>query len=85
MKKLYIHIGLPKTATSSIQNFLFENRQLLNQHGYHYVNTGLNKDLQCHHDLIWKLGLHHSPDYVQKNIQKYKKKTFLELAAEHQQ
>ncbi len=85
MKKLYIHIGLPKTATSSIQSFLFKNSHLLSKHGYHYVSTGLNNELQCHHDLIWKTGLHCGPDYVQKDIQKYRNTTFQELTAEHQQ
>ncbi len=85
MKKLYIHIGLPKTATSSIQNFLFKNDHFLNKHGYHYANTGLNIGSQCHHDLIWTLGLHQGPDYVQKDIQKHKSKVLQELAAEHTQ
>ncbi len=34
MKVLYLHIGTPKTATSSIQLFLSENRKTLEQHGY---------------------------------------------------
>lgn len=34
MKKcnLYIHIGTPKTGTSAIQNFLYENREVLKAH-----------------------------------------------------
>lgn len=35
-KKIYIHIGSPKTATSSIQNYLFDNRELLLSKGYLY-------------------------------------------------
>ncbi len=85
MKKLYVHIGLPKTATSSIQNFLFNNDHFLNKNGYHYVKTGLNTDLQCHHDLIWTLGLHQGPDYVQRDIQDNKDMVLQELAAEHKQ
>lgn len=34
MKTLYLHIGTPKTATSSIQEFLHINRIILEQHGY---------------------------------------------------
>ena len=34
MKVLYLHIGTPKTATSSIQKFLCDNRKILEQHGY---------------------------------------------------
>lgn len=34
MKTLYLHIGTPKTATSSIQDFLSLNREVLKKHGY---------------------------------------------------
>lgn len=34
MKTLYLHIGMSKTATSSIQKFLMLNRAVLEQHGY---------------------------------------------------
>lgn len=85
MQKLYIHIGLPKTATSSIQNFLFSNTSFLNKHGYQYMNTGLNTDLQCHHDLIWSLGLHQGPSYVPDEIQKNKDRILKQLADENKQ
>ncbi|MCP5242750.1 hypothetical protein [Nitrosomonas sp.] len=85
MKKLFIHIGLPKTATSYIQHFLFNNGDFLNKNGYHYVSTGLNNDLHCHHDLVWKLGLHSGPGYVCKDIRKHSNKTLAGLATEHAQ
>jgi len=69
-KKLYIHIGSPKTATTTIQNFLFEQKEFLHEHGYHYMETGLNEKLKCHHDLIWGLGLHKAPPYALKNVKK---------------
>ena len=36
MKTLYVHIGMPKTGTTAIQNFCFENQKILNQKGYDY-------------------------------------------------
>lgn len=36
MKTLYLHIGTPKTATTAIQNFCWDNRQVLEQQGYCY-------------------------------------------------
>lgn len=37
-KILYIHIGMPKTGTSSIQNFFLTNKELLEQQGVFYPN-----------------------------------------------
>ena len=36
MKTLYLHIGTPKTATTSIQTFCSDNREILERHGYCY-------------------------------------------------
>ncbi len=36
MSNLYLHIGTPKTGTSAIQNFLTDNRRLLEKKGYCY-------------------------------------------------
>lgn len=83
MRKLFIHIGLPKTATSLVQKFLYENEKLLTQQNLRYVHTGLHKDLKCHHELIWKLGLHQGPSYVDKNIDQEKSKVLDQLANEN--
>jgi hypothetical protein len=37
MKKVILHIGLPKTGSSAIQNFLALNADLLERLGYHYL------------------------------------------------
>lgn len=47
-KTLYLHIGLQKTGTTTIQTFLTRNRSLLKEHGYDYpdpakVRIGLDK------------------------------------------
>ncbi len=36
MKTLYLHIGTPKTATTSLQMFCVDNQKLLNEKGYTY-------------------------------------------------
>ena len=82
MNRVFIHIGLPKTATSSIQSFLYENSAFLDQHGYHYLQTGLNHNLKCHHDMVWKLGLHKGPSYVEEDIDKYQQEVLDSLRAE---
>lgn len=45
MKTLYLHIGMPKTGTSSIQKFLSTNRSALGQYGYCYPK--LSADYVC--------------------------------------
>jgi len=82
LNRVFIHIGLPKTATSSIQSFLYDSNAFLDQHGYHYLQTGLNHNLKCHHDLVWKLGLHNGPSYVEKDIEQYKQEILDSLKAE---
>ncbi len=82
MNRVFIHIGLPKTATSSIQSFLYDSNAFLDQHGYHYLQTGLNHNLKCHHDLVWKLGLHKGPSYVEEDVDQYKQEILDSLKAE---
>ena len=36
MKTLYLHIGTPKTGTTSLQHFCTENAEILQQKGYMY-------------------------------------------------
>lgn len=38
-KTVYIHIGSPKTATSSIQNYMYSNRDVLRCNGYLYPSN----------------------------------------------
>lgn len=49
MPKLYLHVGLPKTATTSIQRFLLDNRDALIKAGILYPNAGLQR--LAHHPL----------------------------------
>lgn len=45
-KTIYLHIGTPKTATSSIQRFLVDNNEVLKAIGYNYVDLFLEKAQQ---------------------------------------
>lgn len=40
MATVYLHIGLPKTGTTSIQNLLWDNRTLLEKHSICYPDLG---------------------------------------------
>lgn len=54
-KTIYLHIGMPKTATSSLQTFLYQNRHLLNRQGVLYPETGILAE--AHHQIRSTLGI----------------------------
>ncbi len=60
-KTLYIHIGEPKTATSSIQTFLFKNQGLLKKKGI--LSPGFISD---HHDVSNEI-LNNTLQEIQEN------------------
>ncbi len=37
--RLYVHIGMPKTGTSSLQKFMALNSEVLHKHGWNYPDT----------------------------------------------
>ena len=41
MRTLYLHIGTPKTATTSIQMFCVDNESVLKKLGYSYLHIKL--------------------------------------------
>ena len=52
--KLYLHIGMSKTGTSSIQHFLWRNRGIiLGKYGILYPETGIHLGSGAHHYLKW--------------------------------
>jgi len=55
MTTVYLHIGMPKTGSTSLQKFLFENRSQLLEEGYLYPITGTKKSGQ-----IWDRYSHNS-------------------------
>ncbi len=61
MKTIYLHIGTPKTGTTSLQKILASNRRLLLEKGYFYPPQGIPSHDNGHHCLAWSF-LH--PDGV---------------------
>ncbi|MEQ9692883.1 hypothetical protein [Shimia sp. SDUM112013] len=49
MPKLYLHVGFPKTATTTIQNFLANNDKALAEKGWLYPKSG--RQYVAHHTL----------------------------------
>ena len=47
--KLYLHVGYPKTGTTAIQHFLYNNRECLKEAGYLYPDIGICD--KAHHSL----------------------------------
>src|SRR5918996_4705952 len=48
---LYLHIGLPKTGSTSVQQRLAANRDALLYQGFEYPNRWLDRDGIAHHAL----------------------------------
>ncbi|MGI8578638.1 MAG: hypothetical protein ACR2KG_12175 [Nocardioidaceae bacterium] len=58
MKRLVVHVGPPKTATTYIQQALYSNAALLAAYGVYLPQTGrleLSPESVCHHHLAWEL------------------------------
>lgn len=52
-KGLYIHIGTNKTGSSSLQTFLYRNRNQLRENGYYYPDMGVILD--AHHGISYAI------------------------------
>ncbi|NEQ76623.1 MAG: hypothetical protein F6K23_28455 [Okeania sp. SIO2C9] len=58
METVYLHIGLNKVGSTSLQNFLSKNRDILLSHGYLYPITGTLDNKRTHHNLAWSFPNH---------------------------
>lgn len=57
MENIFLHIGLPKTATTTIQNGLMQNSELLKEAGYLYPRSGRKSN--AHHNLAFQVQDHY--------------------------
>lgn len=57
MKQIFLHIGLSKTGSTTIQSFLAKNRDKLYNSGYLCPQTGTNPRAKekHHHNLAWQI------------------------------
>ena len=54
MKTIHLHIGLPKTATTLIQNTMFAFPEILRKYGIQYLQSGTDKfGARGHHMLVF--------------------------------
>jgi hypothetical protein len=58
MRNLYVHCGLAKTGTTSIQMFLAQSREQLNAIDYDYPTICQNKEGYNHSNLTWQISNH---------------------------
>ena len=68
MKRLFIHIGMPKTGSTAIQHFLEVNQEQLAQNGISYVKAGRGR----------REGVSHSQlalDFMWRKLKSYKSAT----------
>lgn len=70
MKKLILHIGLHKTATSTIQRSCYENRDLLKEQGFTYPYFKCSGELEVNHSHTFYSGFAENPRQYPMNIKK---------------
>jgi hypothetical protein len=88
-KKIIIHIGLPKAATTTLQKSIGKNISLLNQHNVYYPKAGCGRNTNAHHNLGFQVNNdpRHEPKKgdlasLGKEIEKAHQNTIL-LSSEH--
>lgn len=60
--RLYLHIGHPKTGTTSIQNYLLQNEPLLRARGYLYPMAGRRHDTHPVHFRLFPITFYHQDE-----------------------
>lgn len=73
MKKVFLHVGLHKTGSSSIQETLFRNQNLLREQGFHYFSEEIN-GTKCALPQQWvKLNAANPENPTFQEIERFKK------------
>ena len=74
---MVIHIGMPKTGSTAIQDALAANRDRLAESGVHYPRSASKGS--AHHPLAWSVALHRRPRDDVKSLSDYMTALKLEL------
>ena len=56
MQMAYLHVGMPKTGTSTLQSFLLRHRDWLAKKGYYVPRSGQNSQTGAHYGLVRALA-----------------------------
>lgn len=67
-KTIYLHIGFPKTGTSTVQSFLNRNKDLLKEKGLFYPTDGKYFYKTAHHSLYFAMNF--CPDNIEDEYRK---------------
>jgi len=78
MKKLYLHVGPPKTASSYIQKSLFKNKHILKQNNISYPSVFNRIQKSAHHDLWWYITENENP-FIDTSNKKLAEKNIAEI------
>ncbi len=71
MKRCLLHLGMPKTASTSIQAALAENRSLLREHGWEYPEFSCPQSghvFALHNEPLCRLFFPAHPFHVQRDV-----------------
>src|SRR5438105_1590424 len=56
MRRCFLHLGIHKTGSTSIQHLLSQNSSALAERGYFYPQSGRLRELPGHHNLAWEIS-----------------------------
>ena len=75
---IYLHIGVGKTGTSSLQHFLAQFKNEVERQGFHILKTGCDPHIAAHHQLALSFG------FSKKNNEEFSEEVYQALKREIQ-